>query len=251
MTRSPAPGGAHPRGTDPGDDLRPFRSVRAWVFDLDNTLYPLSSNLYAQIEDRIRAFIATRLGVGAEEAAHLQVDFHIRYGATLRGLMIEHGVSPDEFLSFVHDVDHSVVAPDPALAAVIPRLPGRRYILTNGSRVHAERVLKRVGIEAPFDGIFDIVWAKHTAKPLAAVYEQLVAETGATGDEVAIFEDLARNLAVPRQLGMTTVMVLPPGTRPLFYGRWDLESGADREADFLTEDLAGFLQAVLATLETP
>jgi putative hydrolase of the HAD superfamily len=247
MTLTPVRG-ATGRGTDPSDDLRAFRSVTTWVFDLDNTLYPLSSNLYAQIEERIRAFIATRLKVGAAEAARLQVDFHIRYGATLRGLMIEHGVGPDEFLAFVHDVDHSVVAPDPVLAAVIRRLPGRRYILTNGSRGHAERVLKRLGIDAPFDGIFDIVWAKHTAKPLAAVYDQLVAETGATGNEIAIFEDLARNLVVPRRLGMTTVLVLPPGTRSLFRGRWDLESGADREADFLTEDIAGFLDAVLATL---
>ena len=35
-----------------GGDLGRFRDVDAWVFDLDNTLYPRSANLFEQVDRR-------------------------------------------------------------------------------------------------------------------------------------------------------------------------------------------------------
>ncbi len=96
-------------------DLRIFQGVEAWVFDLDNTLYPAHTNLFAQVDVRIRDFVAKLLDIDADTAMDVQKDYYRRYGTTLRGLMEEHGITPDGFLEYVHDIDHSVVAPDPAL----------------------------------------------------------------------------------------------------------------------------------------
>src|SRR5690606_11542199 len=103
------------------------------VFDLDNTLYPRHTNLFAQVDRRIRDYVERLLAVPPEEAHRIQKDYYRRYGTTLRGLMVEHGIRPDDFLEYVHDIDHSPVEADPALAAAIAGLPGRKFILTNGS----------------------------------------------------------------------------------------------------------------------
>ncbi len=242
-------------GVDPDDDLSRFRGVSAWIFDLDNTLYPRNSQVFAQIEERIRLFVQRLLGSTAEEADRIQRDYYLRYGATLRGLMIEHGVRPDDFLAYVHDIDASALTPDPALVDAIARLPGRNFVLTNGSRRHAENVLARLGLTGRFEDIFDIVWAEHLPKPAAAVYDRVVAHTGVDPHRAALFEDLPKNLLAPQALGMVTVLVLPAGTRAMFKAEWDLEAATHSDGrqpmiDFMTEDLGGFLQHVLAAIAT-
>jgi putative hydrolase of the HAD superfamily len=236
-------------GVDPDDDFTPFAGIEAWVFDLDDTLYPVTPGLTAIFDGRMRAFIEKALGLSPGEAARVQQDLFNRYGATVRGLMTEHGVTPDEFLAYVHDIDHSVIEPDPALAQAIAALPGRRYILTNSPRRHAERVVERLGIAGEFHDIFDFARAGHHAKPSVQVYANLVGEVGLEPRRTAIFEDLPRNLAEPRRLGMTTVLVIPPKTREMFRSDWDLEAGPAPTADFLTENLGGFLSAIIAFLK--
>ena len=120
-------------------EARGFSHVRTWVFDLDNTLYPHHANLWQQVDVRIRDYIAEYLKITHDEAFRLQKDYYKRYGTTLRGLMIEHGLAPDAFLDFVHQIDHSPLEPNPALGTAIEQLPGRKLILTNGTRQHAER----------------------------------------------------------------------------------------------------------------
>src|SRR5690606_19673213 len=117
-----------------------FAETEAWIFDLDNTLYPRSSNLFRQVDERIRLFVRDLLGIDEAEAEIIQKTFYKAHGTTLRGLMLHHQVNPDEFLEFVHNIDHSVVQPDPALGQALKRLPGKKYIFTNGSRRHAEKV---------------------------------------------------------------------------------------------------------------
>ena len=164
-----------PEGSDATPDLRPFAIVDAWIFDLDNTLYPRHTNLFGQVDRRIRDYVQRLLSVDAEEAHRIQKDYYRRYGTTLRGLMEEHGIAPDDFLEYVHDIDHSPVEPDPRLAAAIERLPGRKFILTNGSRAHAEKVAERLGITDHFEDIFDIVRAELLPKPNRETYDRFVA----------------------------------------------------------------------------
>src|SRR5256885_9258460 len=122
---------------------RGFAHVDTWVFDLDNTLYPHHVNLWQQVDARIGEFVADFLKVSAEEARRIQKDYYRRYGTTMRGMMTEHGISADDFLAYVHKIDHSPLEPNPALGAAIAKLPGRKLILTNGSVDHVEAVQGR------------------------------------------------------------------------------------------------------------
>lgn len=229
-------------------DLRIFEGVEAWVFDLDNTLYPAHTNLFAQVDVRIRDYVARLLDVELEVANEIQKDYYHRYGTTLRGLMDERGIAPDDFLAYVHDIDHSVVEPDPALDAALEALPGRKFIFTNGSRSHAEKTAARLGISGRFEDIFDIVAADLTPKPNRETYDRFLALTGVSPARAAMFEDLSRNLAVPHRLGMRTVLVVPQGTREVFREAWEMEGDDAPHVEFVTEDLAGFLAAVAGQL---
>src|SRR5262249_439630 len=139
--------------------------AEAWIFDLDNTLYPASCNLFAQVDTRIGAFIADRLGIEGDEAYRLQKHYFRTYGTSLRGLMLHHEVQPREFLDFVHEIDVTPVQPDPTLDEALARLPGRKGILTNGSVKYAESVMPRLGVGGHFPGSSEIVPAQDFPKP--------------------------------------------------------------------------------------
>src|SRR5712671_2041485 len=181
---------------------RTFHHVETWIFDLDNTLYPHHVNLWEQVDGRIRDYIADFLKVDREEAFRLQKDYYRRYGTSMRGLMTEHGMKPDGFLEFVHEVDHSPLEPNPALGTAIKKLSGRKLILTNGTRSHADKVLARLGLVGHFDDVFDIVDAELEPKPSAQTYDRFLNRHNIDARQAAMFEDLARNLAVPHARGM-------------------------------------------------
>ena len=223
-----------------------FAHVDTWIFDLDNTLYPAHTNLFVQVDRRIRDFVAELLAIAPEDAHRLQKDYYRRYGTTLRGLMMEHGISPDAFLDYVHDIDHSPLEPNPQLGAAIGRLPGRKLILTNGSRKHADAVVAKLGLHGHFEDTFDIVAAEFWPKPHPEAYERFVLRHGVVPRHAAIFEDLARNLVVPHALGMVTTLVVPEGTREVFREGWEMEGRDAPHVDHVTDDLAGFLEALLA-----
>ena len=226
---------------------RLFGHVETWVFDLDNTLYPHHLNLWQQVDQRIRDYIAGFLEVSHEEAFRLQKDYYKRYGTSMRGLMAEHGMKPDDFLDFVHQIDHSPLEPNPALGTAIETLPGRKLILTNGTRRHADAVLARLGLDRHFQDVFDIVAAELEPKPSPQTYERFLKVHDVDAAKAAMFEDLARNLAVPYALGMTTVLVVPENTREVFREGWELEGRDAPHVDHVTDDLVGFLQAIPAT----
>lgn len=223
---------------------RGFSSVETWVFDLDNTLYP-HHLLWQQVDDRIRAYVAEFLKVTADEAFRVQKDYYKRYGTTMRGLMTEHGVDPDAYLDFVHQIDHSPLEPNPALGDALEKLPGRKLILTNGTVAHADAVLKRLEIDKHFEDVFDIVAADLEPKPKAITYERFLKRHGVEPTKAAMFEDLSRNLEVPHTLGMTTVLVVPSGQREVFREDWELEGRNDPHVDHVTDDLTGFLATAL------
>ncbi len=156
--------------------------IDCWIFDLDNTLYPASCNLFDQVDQRIGAFIGDLLQVDAAEAKRLQKHYFSQYGTTLRGLMDHHGIAPGTFLDFVHAIDVSPVPPSPALDAALSALDGRKLIFTNGSVAHAERVMARLGVADHFTGVFDIVAANYQPKPNPASYAALIERRSARDD---------------------------------------------------------------------
>jgi putative hydrolase of the HAD superfamily len=229
-------------------DLGAFSEIEAWIFDLDNTLYPRSTNIFRQVDQRIRAYVSRLLNVDEAEAERIQKNFYRVHGTTLRGLMLGHNVDPDDFLEYVHDIDHSAVQPDPALGAAILRLPGKKYIFTNGSRQHAEKVAERLGFPEHFEDIFDIVAANLVPKPQEETYDRFVKRFGVKPEKTAMFEDLSRNLVVPKSVGMTTVLVVPPGTREVFHGEWEFEGREADHVDFVTDDLARFVADIAGAI---
>jgi putative hydrolase of the HAD superfamily len=224
---------------------RGFGSVETWVFDLDNTLYP-HHLLWQQVDDRIRSFVAEFLKVSKDEAFRVQKDYYKRYGTTMRGLMTEHGLDADDYLDYVHQIDHSPLMPNPKLGAAIEQLPGRKLILTNGTRKHADAVMRRLEIGQHFEDVFDIIAAELEPKPSPKTYERFLARHSVEPDKAAMFEDLARNLKTPHALGMTTVLVVPEGQREVFREDWELEGRDDPHVDHVTDDLTGFLDAIAA-----
>lgn len=231
--------------------MQRFKTIEGWVFDLDNTLYPASQNLFAQIDTRMTAFIGEALSVDKDEAYRLQKQFLGEYGTTLAGLMNKHGMPPGPFLDFVHDIDVSVLAPNDGLSNALAALPGRKFIFTNGTVAHAERVTARLGIAHHFDDIFDIVAADYVPKPNPDIYPAMLARFGLTASRAAFFEDMGRNLSPAHALGMTTVLVQEDGVDGLQAMNMPAQYRQEEPAhiDHATDDLSGFLTRIIATLD--
>ena len=179
--------------------------VETWVFDLDNTLYPASSSLFNQVSRRMTAFIMEHFDIAPDAAQERQRDLFMRYGTTLRGLMVEHGVDPEPFLDYVHAIDLGLLDADPGLAERLARLPGRKLIFTNASRLHAERVLERLGITPHFEEIFDIAAADYLPKPDRASYALMLERHQVSARCACMIDDIPRNLEPAKALGMKTV----------------------------------------------
>src|ERR1700742_4153879 len=225
---------------------RTFTHVDTWVFDLDNTLYPHHVNLWQQVDARIGEFVASWLNISREEAHVVQKDYYRRYGTSMRGMMTEHGVPADDYLAYVHQIDHSPLQPNPAMGAAIAKLPGRKLILTNGSIDHADKVLQRLGLANHFEAVFDIIAAELEPKPAPQTYRKFLRDHGVDPAKSAMFEDLARNLVIPHRLGMTTVLVVPDGSQEVVREDWELEGRDAEHVDHVTDDLTGFLEGLSA-----
>jgi putative hydrolase of the HAD superfamily len=227
--------------------LANLNQIDSWVFDLDNTLYPASASLFPQIDVRMREFIANALALDLDEAHVLQKRYYHDYGTTLRGLMIRHAIEPEEFLAYVHDIDHDVLEPAPRLANALATLPGRKMVYTNGSERHAVAVIARLGLAACFDGVFDIRAANYIPKPSVESYHRLIERHALTPGRTAMFEDIERNLAPAAKLGMTTIWVRDPTG-----SHWSGVPGDDlSHIDHITEDLAGWLESAAGTTAIP
>jgi putative hydrolase of the HAD superfamily len=226
------------------DEVPDFRHVETWIFDLDNTLYHADSNLFAAIESRMTEFIARRLEIHPGEAYTLQHFYFRTYGSSLRGLMECDRVDPEEFLAYVHDVDLTPLHPEPRLRTALERLPGRRFIFTNGCRHHAARVLERIGLSGLWDDIWDIRTLAFSPKPRPEAYMRIIEAGRFAPAAAAMFEDTPRNLVPALALGMTTVLVRTD-TRWSIQGPQSAASGPARHFHHEIDDLADFLQTII------
>lgn len=213
-----------------------FSHLEHWVFDLDNTLYPAHCALFHQIDRRMGEFISDLLGLPYDQARSLQKHYYRTCGTTLRGLMTHHQVDPRAYLDFVHDIDLTVIEPNPALDRALEALPGTKVIFTNADTAHANQIIERLGIARHFTGIFDIFDANFVPKPDPGIYDQFVVRHRIRPDRAVLFEDTAANLAPAAALGMTTVLITPG------------EAGVSNDEDaphvhHVTDDLTAWLHA--------
>lgn len=226
-----------------------FTQIDTWIFDLDNTLYPPDMALFPQIETRMNDYVMRLLTVERDAANTMRRDWWTRHGTTLAGLMADHAIDPIAYLDHVHDVDLTVVVPAPDLAQAIAALPGRRLIHTNADAAYATRVLRARGLThlpggAPmWEGIFGVVETGFHPKPTPAAFDAVITAARIDPTRAIFFEDDPRNLAVPHQLGMRTVLVGPGRHGP------DLMTGAVPDhVDHHIHDLTAFLQAIVPAL---
>jgi putative hydrolase of the HAD superfamily len=201
--------------------------------------------LFAQIDQKMRAFISQFLDMSEEQAGLLQKQYYRDHGTTLSGLMTVHGMEPKAFLDFVHDIDLAPVRPDPQLARAMERLPGRVLVFTNGTVHHAERVMAQLGVTHAVDGVFDIVHADYIPKPRIETFRRFCDVHAVAPRSAAMFEDLARNLAPAHALGMRTVLVEPPSGHadPTVRSWGDATEGA--HIHHRTSNLANFLESLV------
>ena len=208
-----------------------LRHVDTWLFDLDNTLYPVESGFMGEIERRMTDYVQRLTGLERDEAYKLQKQYLAQYGLTLGGLIAHHGIDPADFHAIFHDMSLEALAHDPRLLAALERLPGRRLIFTNADEVHAERVLERLGLSHLFDDVFHIGSADYVPKPDPANMAR-ISETHAIDPAVtAFFEDSERNLAPAAAIGMTTVLVGP-----------NAQASTAAFVHYKTDNLAHFLE---------
>ncbi len=223
--------------------VRSLSHVTEWVFDLDNTLYPRSCNLFAQIDIRITSYVMELTQLDFEAARALQKTYYREFGTTLNGLMSRHEVDPDHFLNTVHAIDYSPVDAHPDLVEAIRALPGRKFILTNGDTGHARAVLRRLGCDDIFEHVHDIRAMTYVPKPHREAYDGFFARHGIDPTRAIMFDDLEKNLVVPHDVGMSTVQVVADeGFVHEQVDAWELDRAAGPHVHHITDDLARFLR---------
>ena len=225
-----------------------FESTRVWVFDLDNTLYPAESNLFAQMDVKMQEYIARYLGVPMAYARHLQKNYYRQFGTTLAGLMQVHRMEPHDFLEYVHDLDLTNVPESPELATAIERLPGRKLIFTAGSRRHAENVAGKLGVLHLFEDIMDIVDTDFVPKEQIEAFHTLLARHDIDPSSAAMFEDMPHNLVAPHELGMATVLVYSNKVNHPVQQRIRSWTEPPEHIHHMTDDLHAFLKQALPEL---
>ena len=185
-----------------------MKMLNCALFDLDNTLYPKSSGLMAEIGKRINLYMSERLGIPADRVREIRDSLLVSHGTTLNGLRRHYEVDPDDFLSFVHDIPlERFISRDEVLDQMLAALPLRRIIFTNADARHARRVLSRLGILRHFEAIIDIHFVEFCNKPDPRAYRAALEFAGLRPEECVMLEDYAVNIRTAKAMGMTTVLV--------------------------------------------
>jgi putative hydrolase of the HAD superfamily len=221
---------------DPPGTGRDLGAIDTWIFDLDNTLYRLGPRLMAEIDGRMRTFVAEFLNVDHDEARRIQKQYFREYGLTLRGLMLNHGLDPADYAAALVELDLTEVVPDPSLAAAIGRLGGRKIVYTNAFASHTRRMLDHLGLVEHFAAIHDIEAAGYVPKPSDAAFAELVRRHGVEPARAVFVDDVAANLAPAARLGMTTVWVRTDA-------EWAKGIGAEPHIHHAVDDVLAWLEA--------
>jgi len=220
--------------------MKSFKSIKYWIFDLDNTLYSGKTKVFEQVDKKMSKYISNKLNISVEEAKKIQKNYFHEYNTTLNGMIKNHKIDPDEFLEYVHDIDIDFLEKDLKLVKEMERLEGKKIIFTNGSRKHAINVTKRIGIDQCFDGIFDIVDSDFVPKPLIEPYKKLVEKHKIDPKLSVLVEDIARNLKPAYEMGMKTVWI--ENNEP-----WASKFSNDNFVNYKTNNLSEFLKKINLT----
>ena len=213
--------------------------INTWIFDLDNTLYSADSGIFQQVHILMGDFVSQHLNIELQEAKTLQKKYYKQHGTTLRGMMDNHGVDPDHFLTEVHKLDYSIVGPDKDLNQQLEKLEGRKIIYTNANRQHVDNVLKRLELTHMFKEIFDIKNANYIPKPEISPYQQIIKNFDIDTSSAIMFDDIAKNLVPAKNVGFTSVWV------DAGYENFSDDIASSKQyLDYETKNISNFLNQV-------
>ena len=210
-----------------------------WIFDLDNTLYSADSGIFQQVHKLMGKFIKNYLNIETKKANEIQRKYYKKHGTTLRGMMDNHGVDPDYFLSEVHKLDYSIVGSNNKLNMELKKLNGKKIIYTNANMEHVLNVLERIELSNFFDHVFDIKMANYKPKAQLTPYNHIVKKFDLNPSKSAMFDDIAKNLVPAKNVGFTSIWI------DAGYENFsdDIKS-SKKYIDFETNDLSVFLEKV-------
>ena len=217
--------------------MNSFKSIKFWIFDLDNTLYSGQKKVFEQVDKKMSKYISEKLNITVEEARKIQKNYFHEYNTTLNGMIKNHKIDANEFLEFVHDIDIDFLKKDEKLAEEMKKLEGKKIIFTNGSKKHAINVTRRIGIEQYFDGIFDIVDSDFIPKPSIEPYKKLVEKHKIDPKLSVLVEDIARNLKPAYEMGMKTVWIENDES-------WAKEFSESNFINYRTNNLSEFIKKI-------
>ena len=183
------------------------KQIKTWIFDLDNTLYSADSGIFQQVHELMGKFVSAHLNIDIDQAKQIQNKYYKQHGTTLKGMMDNHGVDPDYFLTEVHRLDYSIVEPNHKLNKELKKLKGRKIIYTNANMQHALDVLERLKLSNFFDEIYDIKMANYIPKPEISSYKQLIEQFNISTESAAMFDDIAKNLVPAKKVGFTSIWI--------------------------------------------
>ena len=179
------------------------------LFDLDDTLYPPRTGVWAAIRERMNLYMLEKLRLPADQITALRRFYFETYGTTLRGLQTHFHIDADDFLAFVHDLPiQNMVQPDAELHEMLLSIRQRKFIFTNADSAHAGRILDALGLEGCFDGIIDVRALGFHCKPEPVAYQLALSLTGENLPQRCVYlDDAPRNLAPARSQGFFTILV--------------------------------------------
>jgi putative hydrolase of the HAD superfamily len=213
--------------------------ITTWIFDLDNTLYSADSGIFQQVHTLMGEFISKNLNIDIKESKELQKKYYKQHGTTLRGLMDNHNIDPDHFLSEVHNLDYSIVGPNKELNKELEKLEGRKIIYTNANLEHAENVLEKLGLTHMFKEIFDIKSANYIPKPEILPYQKIITDFNIDSSRAAMFDDIAKNLVPAKKVGFASVWI------DAGYENFSDDIASSKKyLDYETKDISKFLNQV-------
>ena len=213
--------------------------IQNWIFDLDNTLYSAESGIFQQVHVLMGEYVSKKLKLDINKAKEIQKKYFIKHGTTLRGLMDNHNVDPDDFLKEVHKLDYSIVGPNIKLNRELAKLNGKKIIYTNANLEHANNILSRLNLKNMFDEIFDIKMAKYIPKPEIQPYKEIIDKYTLEPSQTAMFDDITKNLVPAKKLGFTSIWI-DIGEENIS----DNIESSKNYLDFKTNDLTLFLDEV-------
>ena len=217
--------------------MKELKSIKYWIFDLDNTLYSGKTKVFEQVDKKMSEYISKKLNVSTAEAKEIQKNYFHEYNTTLNGMIKNHKIDADEFLEFVHNIDIDFLKKDLILGEELKKLDGKKIIFTNASRKHALNVTKRIGIDHYFDDIFDIFDCEFVPKPAIQSYKKLVEKHKIDPKLCGFVEDIARNLKPAYEMGMKTIWI--ENNEP-----WAKEFSNSNFINYKTNNLSEFIKKI-------